>query len=208
MNRVKYPRTSHLPFSLGRTSDDIGLSLHNNLTDKQVVVTIKLDGENTTLYHDGFHARSLDSRHHISRDWLAQFHASFAHDIPEGWRICGENVYAQHSLTYNDLPSYFMGFSVWDENNNALSWESTLETFELLGISPVNTIYKGVFDMKVLENLAKNIDTEKHEGFVVRLAEQFAFTDFSVSVAKFVREKHVQTDKHWMHSAVIANGLK
>lgn len=35
-----------------------------------VVITEKMDGENTTLYRDGLHARSLDSRHHPSRNWV------------------------------------------------------------------------------------------------------------------------------------------
>ncbi|MGY5343347.1 RNA ligase family protein [Paenibacillus glucanolyticus] len=35
--------------------------------------------------------------------------------IPEGYRICAENVYAKHSLLYSALPSYFLLFSVWKE---------------------------------------------------------------------------------------------
>lgn len=70
----------------------------------------------TSLYIvNGFHARSVDSRHHISRDWLAQFHSSIAYNIPEGWRICGEYLYAKHSIFYENLPSYFLGFSIWNE---------------------------------------------------------------------------------------------
>jgi len=46
------------------------------------------------------------------------------------------------------------------------------------------------------------------EGYVVRRAASFAYEDFQTSVAKWVRPNHIQTDEHWMHKAVIPNGLK
>jgi hypothetical protein len=69
--RIKYPRTLHLPWSPGVSSDDRVLHDLSCFTNKEVVVTTKMDGENTTLYADVFHARSIDGRHHSSRDWLA-----------------------------------------------------------------------------------------------------------------------------------------
>lgn len=206
MSRMKYPRTPHLPFSQGRTSDDKVLSTMDHFEGREVVVTIKMDGENTSIYRDGFHARSLDSRHHPSRDWLARFQATIGHDIPEGYRICGENLYARHSVAYDNLPSYFMGFSVWD-NDRALSWDDSLEFFELLGITPVKELYRGMFDAKMIERLAKDFDTDTNEGFVVRVVDSFQYEDFSKSVVKWVRANHVQTSEHWMHTSVVPNGI-
>lgn len=207
MSRQKYPHTPHFPFSRSRTNDDKVLRSVAHFYGKMMVVTKKMDGENTTLYSDGFHARSLDSRHHASRDWVAAFHASIAHDIPEGWRICGENLYARHSIAYDSLPSYFMGFSVWDESNVALSWEDTLLFFDCLGIVPVPTIDVGIFDEAKLKKMAKEWDCENDEGFVARLAGAVPYEKFGESFAKWVRPKHVQTDEHWMHKAVAPNGL-
>jgi len=204
MVKMKYPRTPHLPFSMGRTSDDKVLKTLKHFDGREVVATVKMDGENTTMYNDAYHARSIDSRHHPSRDWLARFHATIAHDIPNGYRICGENLFARHSIAYDNLPSYFMGFSVWD-GVKALSWDDTLEFLELLGITPVKELYRGLFDEQVLQDLAKNLDTETNEGFVVRIADSFDYTDFGTSVAKWVRASHVQTDTHWMHGEIIPN---
>ena len=67
--RIKYPTTPHLPFSLGIQSDDRRVQTLDGLVGREVVVTEKMDGENTTMYVDHIHARSLDSRHHPSRDW-------------------------------------------------------------------------------------------------------------------------------------------
>lgn len=207
-NRIKYPRTFHLPFSPGVTSDDKKLKDVRHLQGKQVVITEKFDGENSTLLKDGFHARSIDSGHHPSRAWLGRFHGQIAHEIPEGWRICGENLFAKHSLGYENLPSFFLGFSVWDETNYALSWDDTLEMFELLGVTPVRELFRGAFDETEVQALARSIDTEKQEGFVVRLADRFSYEDFRLSVAKWVRPAHVTTSDHWMHQAIVPNKLQ
>ncbi len=106
---VKYPRTPHLPWSSGRAEDDIALDSIEHLERlEDVVVTEKLDGENTTLYHDYLHARSIDSKSHPSRDWIKRFHAKVRYDIPEDFRICGENMYAKHSIFYDALTTYYI----------------------------------------------------------------------------------------------------
>lgn len=46
------------------------------------------------------------------------------------------------------------------------------------------------------------------EGYVVRTTSGFAFADFDQHLAKWVRPGHVQTDQHWMHQAVVPNGLR
>lgn len=202
---TKYPRTLHLPWSPGLSGDDKMIESLAKLEGQEVIATEKLDGENTSLYRGYLHARSVDGRHHPSRDWVRQFHASIQHEIPEGWRICGENLFAKHSIKYTGLPSYFLGFSIWDEYNRCLPWDETLEWFELLGITPVPTLYRGPFDQKALQGLTLR---DGMEGYVVRLAEGFAFSAFRHCVTKFVRKNHVQTDQHWMHGPIEKNDLQ
>ena len=206
--RVKFPRTYHLPFSQGVGSDDKIISKLDYLVGQEVVVTEKMDGENTTLYCDYIHARSIDSRNHPSRNWVKQFHASISHNIPAGYRVCGENLYAKHSVEYHNLESYFYGFSVWDSRNVALSWDNTVEWFSLLGINCVPVLYRGEFDMNVLSNIAETLDKQTSEGFVVRSTGEIPYDQYQVLVAKWVRANHVQTTQHWQHSAIVPNRLK
>lgn len=203
---IKYPRTPHLPWSPGAASDDVYALNTGHFVGKTIVITEKMDGENTTLYRDHCHARSLDSGYHPSRTWLKQWHASIAHEIPRGWRICGENLYAKHSIAYNQLHSYFYGFSVWNEVNQCLSWVETCEWFALLGIHHPLVLYHGLWDETLCQQLS--IDTQRMEGYVVRLADRFAYADFATSVAKWVRARHVQTNQHWLAAKVTPNGLK
>lgn len=204
---TKYPRTPHLPWSPGTTSDDKILRDMTHFEGKMVVVTLKMDGENTTMYSNHIHARSIDSRGGVDRDWVKTFWSTLAHDIPEGWRICGENLYARHSIAYNDLPSYFLGFSMWDNSNKCLSWNDTVTYFLTLGITPVEVIWQGIWNESIIGNLHKSLDAETDEGYVVRLADSFHYDDFGKSVAKYVREGHVQTDKHWRQSEIVPNTL-
>src|SRR3546814_14895421 len=101
-----------------------------------------MDGENTTLYRDYIHARSVDGRSHPSRDWVKQFRSGIAADIPEGWRVCGENLFAKHSIHYTALPTYFMEFPIWHDRNMRLGWDEMLEWFEWLGLQPVPVLYE------------------------------------------------------------------
>lgn len=204
--RYKYPRTVHLPWSPGATADDIQMSGVANFKGQQVVVTEKMDGENTTLYNDGLHARSLDSRYHASRSQIKRMHANISHLIPPGWRICGENLYARHSIAYEKLESYFYVFSVWDDQNNCLSWEETKQWAAMLRFPTPPEFYCGVWNEKIIKSIP--IATEKVEGYVVRLQNSFAFSDFSQCVAKWVRPNHVTTSQHWMLAATIPNKLR
>lgn len=211
----KYPRTFHLPFSPGVTSDDKVLSLEEisiYFKDKFLTVTEKMDGENTTMYSDHIHARSLDSIHHPSRNWVKRFHSEIAHNIPPRWRICGENLFAKHSISYDNLDSYFYGFSIWNEENICLGTDETKEWFELLGIKHV-PILQDYLSTKSnwyahLWDYADAFDTNTMEGFVVRNRDSFHYSAFKENILKCVRSNHVQTDQHWMHSGVIPNQLK
>lgn len=203
---MKYPRTHHIPTSEGATNDDKILKDLSHFINKYVIFSEKMDGENTTLTRIKTYARSLDSLDHPSRHWVKGLWGNIKHNIPIDWRICGENLYAKHSIEYNDLLSYFMVFSIWNDENICLNIDETLEWCELLNLTHVPIIWRGKFDLDVLKNI--KIDTEKQEGFVIRLADEFKYKDFNKSVAKWVRKDHIETDEHWMYSKIIPNKLK
>ena len=205
---IKYPKTKHLPFSKGLTRGDKVIDSLNNFQGKEIAVLMKMDGENSSLETHCTYARSLDGGDHISRHWLKGLWGNIHNDIPENWRICGENLYAVHSITYTDLPSYFMVFNIWNEINICQSYDETLTWCQLLGLEHTELIWRGIFDEKVLKDISSNFDTEKNEGFVIRLTESFHFDDFQKCTAKWVRKGHVQTSDHWKYEKIIKNGLR
>lgn len=217
---IKYPRTPHCEWSRPG-EDDIVINDTSHFVGKRVTVTEKLDGECTSMYPNHIHARSPDSRNHPSRNWVKALHGQIKHLIPEGFRICGENLYAQHSIAYNDLPTYFFVFAIFDDNGYCEPWSAVRDRVEEInrvqteyGLLPVQTVpvlYDGVWDENIIRNLytGKSVfGTSQQEGYVVRTAGGFWEADFTQNVAKMVRNDHIQTDEHWMAKEVIPNLLK
>lgn len=203
MDKFKYPRTYHLNFSQAVHSDDKIIDSLDNFLGKEIIATEKMDGENTTIARDYFHARSLDSNYNFTRSWIKQLHSMIAHEIPEGYRFCGENLSYYHSIEYNDLDSFFCLFSIWNEKNECLSWDDMMVWADLLDLSTPKVLYRGIFDENKLKEIAKNIDTNTSEGFTVRLTDSFKYDDFSRSLTKWVRAGHVQPsadgkEEHWL----------
>lgn len=209
VNYVKYPRTYHVSWSENIPKDDRKLDSMNHFKNCEVVVTEKMDGQNVTLYNDYIHTRSVDSLSHPSTNWVKNFWAKIKHDIPDGYRICGENLYAKHSITYNNLKSFFYGFSIWNDKNECLDWESTVEYFDLLGIVYPKVMYHGIYDEKIIKELYSRDMYDTFEGYVIRKTCLFTYTNFKNSVAKFVRHNHVQTVQHWMYGQkMIINNIE
>jgi len=202
MKRIKYPRTYHLPFTGTKHADDKVLQDFSSLNGHEVIVTLKMDGENTTYYSDGYyHARSIDSRSNVSRDYAKQKLAAIQYMLPEGYRICCENLYAIHSIAYPDdyLEDYLYLLSIWDKDNICLSWDDTEYFARMLSIPQPKVLYRGEFNLIALEKLSKTIDTETEEGFVVRRTSEISYEEFPTHVAKWVRPFHVQNDsEHWI----------
>ena len=178
---MRYPRTYHLPWSPGATDDDRVLPDVRHFEGQEVVVTAKMDGEQTTLYTDYLHARSPDRdsvwSRHPSRIWVANLHGQVGWKIPPGWRVCGENLFARHSIHYQHLPAYFLVFSVWNEQNVCLSWEETVEWAALLDLQTVPVLYAGPLG-RGASSAALYQPTwqgDELEGYVVRLAGAFAY---------------------------------
>ena len=213
---VKYMRTFHLPWSPGVNRDDRTMASLDAFEGQQVMICEKLDGENTTMYWDYIHARSINSDHHPSRAWVKNEWAQKAYNIPEGWRVCGENMYAKHAIHYskengNELKTYFYMFSIWDDRNMCLSWEETEEWAELLEIDLVPVIYKGIWDMDFIEELNRKMENspDSIEGYVVRLSKEYHYSEFRDVCGKYVRKNHVQNNHgHWAQQKITKNEIR
>jgi len=195
---IKYPKTFHFDFSDSLQNDDRRLETIDGFEGVEIVVTEKMDGENSTIYKDYFHPRSVIDDGHESRNWLKGFIPNFAWKMSPDIRICGENVYAEHSIRYDQLDSFFYVFSIWQNDPNVcLSWDETKALCEMYAIKTVPVLYEGIFDYNKIKEIYKSMDFEKQEGIVVRVADEFHYDEFQTNVAKAVRPKHVSTDDHW-----------
>lgn len=211
----KYGRTYHFPFSPGTTSD--GRINHNYFSDilniKQIVVTEKLDGENTCLNQFGVFARSHAAPTiHPWAAYLKQPWELIKNDLGE-LEIFGENLYAVHSIEYQNIEHHFYVFAVRD-GHKWLSWEEVKFYAAMLDFQVVPEItkliapfYQSEFENKILEIITQesafgSIDVQSKqicsmEGVVCRNTASYTVDNFKENVFKYVRKGHVKTDEHW-----------
>lgn len=208
--KYKYPKSWHLGYSEKTSSDDKQHQNDRHFNGKNVVVTIKMDGENTTIYNNTSHARSMDSNiDSEDRRWIESLRISkVENNIPINYRICGENMFWKHTCAYDDLESMFLAFSIWD-GDTCLSWDGTKMWCKLLGLSIVPVLYEGIYDKDIILNrFSEYIKNNKDvEGFVVRIEDEFNISDFSNSLSKYVRKSFVIPSQHWRYSKKIPNKL-
>lgn len=207
---TKYPRTPHLPFSPGATSDDKWVSddaLERLASGMDLVVTEKMDGGNLTFTYRHFFARSLDSG---TQPWDSAARALWSavrFNIPEGWRISGESLYARRSVAYDNLPGPFLVFGVWDDTNALLSWDDTEEWAEMLSLPTVPVLYRGDSYEKAISAWGEHLNSCVSEGFVLRNSGAIDYSDFAFNVAKYVRQGHVTGSADWREGHITPNGI-
>lgn len=200
MATFKYPSTPHLPGSGSMTKDDSSASRETLQLLKsgiELIVTEKMDGGNISLYHDDFHARSLDAK---AQPWDFAAKAKWAeirYSIPDGIRISGESVHARRSVAYDGLAGPILVFGVW-RGRELLSWDETEAIAGELGLPLVPVLYRGSDFEEALTAWGESGRTaDDSEGFVVRDAGSYSADDFALHMAKWVRENHVRTSADW-----------
>lgn len=216
-DNTKYPRTYHLPFSPGAQKDDRKISTNwdwfaSMFKGREVVITEKLDGENSALTREGVYSRSHAEVTHSP--WSVNLWGNFGihwkvkDAISPKEILYGENLYGIHSIEYEKLSAYFFLFAVRDDER-WYSWDEVEEFAKLLDIPSAPVLYRGVLkDEHELEVICENsVKTPSffgstREGCVVRVADSFPLYEcgelaFPFHVAKYVRQGHVQTDEHW-----------
>lgn len=199
---MKYPRTFHLRYSPGVTKDD---KVMKNIDrwlegDYKVIVSEKLDGENTSLHSNHIHARSEDSKSQPWRSHLKSVWANIKHKIPNNLQIVVEDMYAKHSIYYDRLTSYHYIIMIIDkETKMVLPFLDTLLWADELEIPMAPVYYEGEYN---LFDCVRDIPMyskfgEEMEGYVIRYSGEFPISEFPSRVGKWVRANHVETDEHW-----------
>lgn len=211
--RPKYPTTFYLPNSPipPEHTKDKG---DGRLSKVDGVITIKMDGSNVKLTSDFVAARNGSSAEHKSFDLLKALHVNFKELIPKNIDVFGEWLYAKHSIHYDGLDSYLQIFGVYNIDTHMFgSWDDVISMSKKLELNTVPVIKftspqdnEYVFLNKI-KKIGEEVISKGHEGIVVRNRFGYHFSQHSENVMKFVRENHVQTDKHWSSGKIIRNLL-
>jgi hypothetical protein len=216
----KYQKICHLPNSQSISSDDNWLSDSSQFDNKLVIILEKFDDENTTMYDDKIHARSIDSMHlyarHPARTYVKALHAKVKHKIPKNIRIVGGNLYAKHVVSYDLLPDYFIAYCAFRYDNSVgistcLGWSETIDICNNVGLKIAQPIYIGHWNSKDKNKWwpfqSMYSSTDLAEGYIVRNVNSFPESEFDQNYGKFVRKNFCLDDEHWMQKPVVPNKL-
>jgi hypothetical protein len=202
MEHQKYSRTYHFPFSEGATNNDKIQHDWKAFLSEEIVMTEKLDGENTCIKDIGIFARShaAPTQNPWSKN-MQPIWERLKNDLGD-LHVFGENLYGIHSIEYENLTDYFFVFAI-RQGDYWLSWSEIEEYCFFFDLKTVPIIRIGHFEEKeILPLIRTQIQKGSAlgsvcEGYVFRNKSRFHVQDFSTNVLKYVRKNHVQTDEHW-----------
>ena len=214
----KFPRTEHIYNIGGATVDDRIVSKEKleYFLENDVQITEKVDGAQLGFSMDeNFKIIAQNRSHYVNSASHSQFKLldKWIFDHTEGLYqilnkdtiLFGEWLYAKHSISYNNLPDYFMAFDLYDKNNKVFYNRKILEE-KLNGtnIHGVRVMYEGKINksqlLKMIEQ--KSIYTDgRVEGIYLKVFED----DYVKYRAKLVRNDFLSGNKHWSKNIVEKN---
>ena len=210
----KYPRTYHLPFSPGTTSDDkkLGADWFKDYEGKEVMISEKLDGEATAMNVQDVYARSHGAP--TRKEWARNLwqpdglYWKIRSLIGETEMIYGENLYGIHSIEYPGLMNYWHMYAM-NDGERWYSWDEVEDMAKILEVPTVPVLWRGIAESEkqitdiIMKYVAEpSVYGPTREGIVMRTVESFPFEEngedaFSHHICKWVRLHHIQTDVFW-----------
>ncbi len=220
-NFFKFPSTPHLTTLEGvKVRDDKIFSKAERLDflRQEIVVEEKIDGANLGISFDaegnlllqnrGSYLqlpavgqwKKLDQWLHPRMDVLFEF-------LTNRYILFGEWCYAQHSVFYNRLPDWFLGFDLYDKHTERfLSVEQRNQLFMQIYIHKVPQLGYGVYSFLEIKQLLtqSKISDEPAEGLYLRVDQE----NWLLKRAKLVRSAFIQAvEEHWSRSTIKPNRL-
>lgn len=219
---VRYPHTPHLTWLSSKppradkvlSADEVA-----SLLAGAIVVEEKIDGANIGLSvnHAG-EIRVQNRGDYLRREhahpqfgplwaWLKTREKALVEFLSPHRTLFGEWCYAVHTVPYDRLPDWFLGFDVFD-HANAEFWDSARRDTLLseLELHHVPQLATGTFTTTQLKELIGTSKVGRYpmEGIVVR-QESLGHTTLR---AKVVRKEFAQaTDRHWSQKPIRRNRL-
>ncbi len=184
----------------------------------EIVVEEKVDGANLGISFDSEGTvRAQNRGSYISLpgvgqwkklgDWLSVRTETLFEQLVDRYILFGEWCYARHSLGYDRLPDWFLGFDVYDRHAARFVGTSRRhEFFQATDVFPVPLIGQGHFTLSELTELLteSGLGKQPAEGLYLRYDEG----DWLVNRAKLVRPSFIQSvQQHWSRSPVQPNRL-
>jgi hypothetical protein len=183
----KFPRTPHLLWPLDRAPKDdrvLSAAEAREFLSAEVVVEEKIDGANVGFSLDD-HGRVLvqnrgswiekgvQPQFQPIWSWIAKRQAALSEALQIDRILYGEWCFAVHSVRYDRLPDWFLGFDIYDRTAQRF-WSTRRRDsiFKLADISAVPRLYSGrvsIADLKyMLDSEQSRVSSGPIEGLYLR----------------------------------------
>lgn len=218
----KFPSTPHLAL-LGdvdvRNDKVLSETEREKFLEHELIVEEKVDGANLGISFDPNGNLRLQNRGAYLdlpgfgqwkklEEWLAPRIDSLFECLTDRLILYGEWCYAQHSVFYDQLPDWFLGFDIYDKKaKHFRSVPARDALLERLSVHKVPFIAKGRFSLHDLVNLMgqSRLGSQLAEGLYLRVDQRARLQQR----AKLVRPEFIQAiTTHWSRSAMKTNRLR
>lgn len=132
--------------------------------------------------------------------------------IPLGWITYGEWMRARHNIPYDNLPDFFIGFDVWNEDRNTfLNYIDRSMFLDDIGFSEVPNVISGtnygiediiciLEGVGGINNKSRFNKNELMEGLIIR--------NDNGLIGKYVRREFMESiEENWLTLPLVQNGL-
>lgn len=217
----RFPSTPHLAVLPGLNIRDDKLLTpfgQNEMLQHELLIEEKVDGANLGISFDADGSiRTQNRGAWISLPgkgqwkkldtWLAARTDALFDALTDRYILFGEWCYARHSVAYDRLPDWFLGFDVFDRRaGRFLSAKGRDRLCSSLPIAMVPSIGRGRFSLPQLMAMPgqSKLSSEPVEGLYLRLDDD----DWLLQRAKLVRADFIQAvEEHWSRRAIQPNRL-
>ncbi|RQM26291.1 hypothetical protein B5M09_003463 [Aphanomyces astaci] len=222
---MKFPRTKHLLPTAGISRDDLVFDPldASAFLRTPIVCQEKVDGANLGLFlSPDFQVVAQNRSHYTTSEtapqfkgldvWIQvhQFELCELLSPPGRYVLYGEWLYAQHSIAYTNLPSYFLAFDMYDRELECFwSVERLQQALDETSIHMVPTVFTGTYSS--MEQLKTLLETKSqfYDGVVEGVVIRKEANQQLHAKAKLVRDDFIQhIDKHWTTKGVVKNHLR
>jgi len=217
----KFPSTPHLTLPDGihiRGEKLLSESERDAFLRHELVVEEKVDGANLGISFDvdgNIRAQNRGSYLHLPEsgqwkklgEWMASRTNTLFDHLADRYILFGEWCYAQHSVPYDWLPDWFLGFDIYDKRAlRFLSCNRRDEFLEKMSIAQVPIIARGHFTFRDIPKLLSQskFGSQPAEGLYLRFDQDEQLGQR----AKLVRPAFIQSiGQHWSQSEIRPNQL-
>lgn len=217
----KFPSTPHLAVLTkeGVRGDKVFTDAErSDFLQNELVVEEKIDGANLGISFDPegrliFQNRGsqiitpYNGQWKKLSEWVAPREESLFEHLGEQYIVFGEWCYARHSVPYDRLPDWFLGFDIFDKYiHRFLATPKRNALFEAMGITAVPRVTKGRFAVNGLRDLftRSRFSDNEIEGVYLRWED----AEWLIERAKLVRGSFTQQiEEHWSRKAIVPNQL-